>query len=126
MSEDNPVSRTDDNADPELAEYVEAIGAVGKRAVFEIGKILIAAKARARHGRWLPWLEREFGWTDKTAQRMMSVAAKSDKLSNLAVPISALYLLAAQSTPAEVIEAIAERRRTGRAPVAGRGQEDNC
>ena len=31
--------------DPELAEYVEAIGAVGKRAVFEIGKILIAAKA---------------------------------------------------------------------------------
>jgi hypothetical protein len=111
MSDDDLVSPNDN--DPELAEYVEAIGAVGKRAVFEIGKILIAAKARARHGRWLPWLEREFGWTDKTAQRMMNVAGKSDKLSNLAVPISALYLLAAQSTPAEVIETIAERSEQG-------------
>lgn len=111
MSEDNLVSCTDDEA--KLAEYANKIRTVGKRAVFEIGKILIAAKARARHGRWLLWLEREFGWTDKTAQRMMSVAAKSDKLSNLTVPVSALYLLAAESTPAEVIEAIAEHSEQG-------------
>jgi hypothetical protein len=108
---DDLVSRTD--VDPELDEYAAAIHAIGKRSAFEIGKILSAAKARACPGRWLPWLEREFGWTARTAQRMMSVAEKNDKLSHLAVPTSALYLLAAQSTPAEVIEAIAERSEQG-------------
>ena len=44
---------------------------------------------------------------------MMSVAGKNDKLSTFGVPISALYLLAAQSTPAELIEAIAERSEQG-------------
>jgi hypothetical protein len=111
MSDDDLVSRTDD--DPELDEYAAAIHAIGKRSAFEIGKILIAAKARARPGRWLPWLEREFGWTARTAQRMMSVAEKNDKLSHLAVPPSALYLLAAQSIPDEAIDAIEERSKQG-------------
>ena len=69
---DDLVSRT--AADPELDEYAAAIHAIGKRSAFEIGKILSAAKARARPGRWLPWLEREFGWTDKTAENFMNVA----------------------------------------------------
>jgi hypothetical protein len=113
MSKSNLVSRTDTDTDPELDEYAAAIHAIGKQSVFTVGKIRSAAKVCARPGRWLPWLSREFGWTARTAQRMMNVANKSDKLSHLAVPISALYLLAAQSIPAELIEAIAERSEQG-------------
>jgi hypothetical protein len=49
----------------------------------------------------LPWLDKEFGWTNKTAERYMSLASgKIDKFSNSGIPISGLYLLAAPSTPA--------------------------
>ena len=34
---------------------------------------------RAGHGGWLPWLEREFAWTEMTATRYINVA-KSNKL----------------------------------------------
>jgi DUF3102 family protein len=72
---------------------------------------LIDAKALAGHGGWLPWLEREFGWTDQTARRFMQVAeaSKSNNLLNLSVDVS----IAAPSTPPEVIEAVAERCEQG-------------
>jgi hypothetical protein len=65
-----------------------------------------------KHGDWLPWLERELGWSDQQARRFIHVyelshQGKFNKLLNLDVPISGLYLLAAPSTPevarAEVI-----------------------
>jgi hypothetical protein len=73
----------------------------------------------AGHGNWLPWLEREFGWTDKTAERFIQVAnVKFDKLSNLDIGVSSLYLLAAPSTPegpaAATIPARAPRSASGR------------
>jgi hypothetical protein len=48
---------------------------------------------------WLPWLEREFGWTVRTADRYMQVAKafKLDTVSNfdgLTIGGSALYCLA--------------------------------
>jgi hypothetical protein len=42
--------------------------------IIEIGRELIAAKAKVTHGQWLPWLEAEFGWSDQTAYRYMQVA----------------------------------------------------
>jgi hypothetical protein len=99
-----------------LAQHANAIRALGKRAVadiIEIGRRLTEAKAIAGHGNWLSWLEREFGWTDKTAERFMQVHSKSDKLSNLEVPISGLYLLAAPSTPENVRAEITERVAAG-------------
>jgi hypothetical protein len=107
----NVVERITDD-DIRLAEHAEVIRALGKRAVhdiIEIGRRLIEAKELAGHGGWLPWLEREFGWDERTAQRFISVGVKSDKLSDLNVPVSGLYLLAAPSTPDEVIDAVAER-----------------
>jgi hypothetical protein len=59
------------------------------------------AKRRVGHGKFLCWLGAEFGWSDKTAERFMSVdalAGKIDNLSDLELPISALYLLAAPCT----------------------------
>jgi len=101
-----------------IAEHAAVIRALGRRVVgdiVEIGRRLIDAKEIAGHGNWLPWLDREFGWTDKTAERFINVAGKSDKLSNLEVPVSGLYLLAAPSTPPEVgIEQVAERFIQGR------------
>jgi hypothetical protein len=118
MSDSNPVSR----ADAQLAEHASEIRRLGKRAfadIVEIGKRLIAAKAIAGHGIWLPWLEREFGWSDSTALRFMRVAelSKSVKLTDLDIDLAALYRLAAPSTPAEVVEEVIARRREGKITV---------
>ena len=56
---------------------------------------------------WLPWLEREFGWTVRTADRYMQVAEafKLDTVSNfdgLIIDGSGLYCLASPSVPQEV------------------------
>lgn len=102
-----------------LDEYAEKIRAIGKRAfadIVEIGRLLTAAKAIAGHGNWLPWLDKNFGWTDKTALNFMRVgelAAKSEKFSDLNIGISSLYLLAAPSTSDEVREAVVERSERG-------------
>jgi hypothetical protein len=89
-----------------------------KRAVadiIEIGRRLTEAKAIAGHGGWLPWLEREFGWTYRTAVNFMRVAelSKSETVSDLSVDMAGLYRLAAPSTPAEVVEAVAEGSARG-------------
>lgn len=53
-----------------------AIRTIGKRAVcdlIEIGRLLTDAKLLAGRGNWLPWLDREFGWSDETARKWMNV-----------------------------------------------------
>jgi hypothetical protein len=104
---------------PPLAEHAAAIRALGKRVVgdvIEIGRRLADCKARVGHGGWLPWLHREFGWDERTAQRYVSIhemAGKYDNLSDLNVPVSSLYLLAAPSTPDEARATVIERAETG-------------
>jgi Protein of unknown function (DUF3102) len=87
-----------------LAEHAEAIRVLGRRVigdVIEIGRRLTDAKERCGHGKWLPWLKREFGWSEDSALRFMQVAefAKNRSLRDLEIPVSGLYLLAAPSTP---------------------------
>jgi hypothetical protein len=77
---------------------------------------LTEAKALAGYGNWLPWLEREFGWTDKTAENFMSIfkaSGKFENFSNIDLPISSLYLLAAPNTPPKAVEIVIERVKTG-------------
>jgi hypothetical protein len=105
-----------------LAEHANAIRALRKRAaadVIEIGRRLTEAKAIAGHGNWLPWLEREFGWDERTARRFISVhdlSLKSDNLSDLGLPVSGLYLLAAASTPEEARAEVIESAEAGETP----------
>jgi DUF3102 family protein len=102
-----------------LAQNADAIRVLGKRVIgdiIEIGRLLTEAKQIAGHGNWLPWLEREFGWTDRTAENFINVhklAAKSENFSDLSLPVSGLYMLAAPGTPEEVREAVMERAQSG-------------
>jgi hypothetical protein len=68
------------------------------------------------HGGWLPWLEKEFDWSEMTATRYMNLYAlslKSNTVLDLDFPLGALYLLAARSTPPEVVDNIIERAEAG-------------
>jgi Protein of unknown function (DUF3102) len=111
-----------------LAEHVAAIRQRGKRMIsdaIEIGRRLKLCKEIVGHGRWLPWLDEQFGWTDRTALNFMRVhtlAAKSEKFSDLAlhdlaVPLSSMYALAAPQTPSEAVAEILERARKGRVTI---------
>ena len=101
-----------------LAEHVTEIRRLGKQTVeniIEIGQRLSECKRLVGHGNWLPFLKREFGWTDDTALNFIRVGelAKSRKFRDLNLPISGLYLLAAPSTPEEARNEIIERVQTG-------------
>jgi hypothetical protein len=102
-----------------LAENAEEIRKLGKRAVCdvtEIGRRLAEMKKICGHGNWLPWLRREFGWTDRHALnyiRVYELSLKSENFSDLGIPVSALYLLAAPSTPPEAVDEVIERAKSG-------------
>jgi hypothetical protein len=114
------ISSSPGSGNPAIAAHVAAIRQLGKQTIeniVEIGRRLAECKGLVGHKNWGCWLDREFGWSDRAAQRFMRVhelAAKSDKLSDLDLPVSALYLLAAPSTPAPVCDEILERAKTGR------------
>src|ERR1700730_4793538 len=100
-----------------LELLASTINALRKRVsgdVIEIGQRLVD-KALAGHGNWLPWLEREFGWTDDTALNYMRVYEKfkNRNFRDLDLPVSSLYLLAAPSTPPEAVETVIERAKAG-------------
>jgi hypothetical protein len=91
--------------DQGLAEHAAEIRRLGKRAladVTEIGRHLDECKHICGHGNFGPWLDREFGWSDKTAENFINVyklSSKFENFSNLDLSLSGLYLLAAPSTP---------------------------
>ena len=120
MSEEHKVSLAAEQVHPALVEDAAAIKALGKRVVgdlIEIGRRLTRDKDICGHGHWLPWLDREFGWSDKTAENFINVyklGSKSENFSNLNLPLSGLYLLAAPSTPDEARTEIIERAQTGK------------
>lgn len=93
-------------------------------AIIEAGEHLLAVKGLLAHGQWLDWLGVEFGMSDRTAQRMMSVAeqfaGKSDTVSNLSTTV--LYLLAADSTPEPARAAVLEQAQAGETVTKAQAQ----
>jgi hypothetical protein len=81
--------------------------------IVEIGQRLIEVKERLGHGRFGKWLKAEFGWGTTTAWKFMRVGEqfKFSHCENIAP--SALYLLAAPSTPDEVRREALERAYQG-------------
>jgi hypothetical protein len=75
--------------------------------IIRIGKNLQAVREILPHGMYLPWLQSEFGMSETSADRFRQVSnrfggeSKSPNLGDFS--ISALYLLAAPSTPQSAI-----------------------
>src|ERR1700733_15635581 len=123
MTDANSVSRVPAQVkpDPSLDQHATEIRAIGRRTVadiVEIGRLLTLCKenlAQSGHGHWLAWLDQEFGWTEQTALNFMRINElnKSKKFLDLDLPVSALYLLAAPSTPEEVRTEVIERAEKG-------------
>lgn len=75
------------------------------QGALKIGERLCEAKELLGHGEFLPWIKDEFGWTDRTAQKLMAVYREfGDSQKSLFgpeintktysdLPISKLYLL---------------------------------
>ena len=110
--EPKPLSRN------EMEEIAERIRRRVRRAaedIIAVGQDLITVKAQLGHGRFLEWIDREFGMTDRTARKYMQVTAwaegKSESVSDL--PVSTLYLLAAPSAPPEVADDVIAQAEAG-------------
>jgi hypothetical protein len=85
--------------------------------VIEIGRRLTECQKILGHGNWLPWLDRELGWSQSAALNFMRAfqlgKSKSTNFADLNLAISALYLLAAPNTPAGARDKIIERAGAG-------------
>jgi len=87
--------------------------------VIEIGRLLSLCKQRCGHGHWLAWLDAEFGWFSRTAERYIGayeMAGKFDNLSNLGIGLSTLYALAAPSTSEAARVQVIARFEAGERP----------
>ena len=84
-------------------------------SIIEVGRELIEQKRLLGHGNFLPWIEAEFGMSGVSASRFMNVAeqfgSKSFTVKDL--PPTALYALAAPSTPEPVRAEVLERAASG-------------
>jgi hypothetical protein len=123
----------------ERTERIHNLARMTATGIVQIGQYLTEVKARLEHGRFLEWIDREFAWSQQSASRFMQVHEqfKLRNLGNLQIDVSALYLIAAPSTPepvrtemirqaelgekvthATVKAVVAEYKKTGDAPEA--------
>jgi len=84
----------------------------------EIGRLLSVVQKKVSHGDWLRWLKEEFDWSDRSARNFINVyellqTTKLENFSNLSIPRSALYLLAAPRTPGKVRDAVLAQAEAG-------------
>jgi hypothetical protein len=84
--------------------------------VITIGKKLKEVKEKLPHGQFGGWLEREFAWSQDKAEKLMRVAdtfGEIPQFAELDIDDSALYVLAARSTPVEARQEVLERAQNG-------------
>jgi len=82
--------------------------------IIEIGQKLIEVKQRLGHGQYRKWIASEFGWGKSTANSFENVARQFADVQNLdAFAPSALYELAAPSTPKTAREEAISLAQTG-------------
>ncbi|MBV8885080.1 MAG: DUF3102 domain-containing protein [Chroococcidiopsidaceae cyanobacterium CP_BM_RX_35] len=83
--------------------------------LLDIGQKLIEVKEQLGHGNFGNWLKAEFGWGITTAWKLMKSAEafKFSHCENLDIAASAMYLLAAPSTPHEARQEALKRASDG-------------
>jgi hypothetical protein len=109
-------SEITDTPEQFLAEKADAIRTTARNAVFEIGKHLNEVRGKCPHGRWLSWLQDEFGWSHTTADKYMAIyaaiaAGKLQPELQFGLSIRSLALLSAPSTPKTVVDEVAEQAK---------------
>ncbi len=80
---------------------IRALMKLSFESIIQIGQKLKLVKQHLGHGHFRTWLESEFDWSIWTATKFMQVAERFDEtsFSGLDIAPSALYELAAPSTP---------------------------
>jgi hypothetical protein len=102
-----------------LDEHVDAIRACAKPTIedlIEIGRRFAEVKKALGYTNWVPWLEREFHWSETQAERFIALHSLRRLVPDVGdwdVSVSVLYLLAEKSTPPEVVEAVAAKAKAG-------------
>ena len=93
--------------------------------IIDIGQSLIDVKNKLEHGQFRPWIETEFSWDHRTANRFMSVATKfkPEQLSDLNILPSALYELSAPSVPEAARKEALSRAKQGEKINSGTAKE---
>ncbi|MFN6571996.1 DUF3102 domain-containing protein [Dendronalium sp. ChiSLP03b] len=84
--------------------------------IWEIGQKLADVRSRLKHGQFETWLKAEFGWSRRTAYNFINVYEAFAERANFAqinIATSALYLLAAPSTPENIRQEILQRAKGG-------------
>ncbi len=97
-------STLDNSTSQFVQQQTGEIRALMKRTaqdIIELGQKLLAVKEKLGHGRFGDWLHAEFEWSMSAATRFMQVSERFQfvNLANLNLAPSALYDLAAPSTP---------------------------
>lgn len=97
------------------AERIRGRMQLAAESIIEVGRELIQQKKDLGHGNFLAWIDAEFGMSTRTSQNFISVAERfSDKYATVAhLAPTALYALAAPSTPEPVREQVLERAASG-------------
>ncbi len=86
------------------------------RDIWEVGKRLTEVRSQLEHGQFEGWLSAEFGWSRRTAYNFINVyEAFSDcaNFTQLDIATSALYKLAAPSTPQAVRQEFLSKAEEG-------------
>lgn len=83
--------------------------------IIAIGQKLIEVKQHLGHGNFINWLKSEFNWSVSTANKFMQVGEqfKLVNFTNLNITASALYLIAAPSTPKDARAEVVDRASLG-------------
>ena len=80
---------------------------VGGNAIIEIGKRLIEAKAKLKHGEWLDWLREKVDFSERSATGFMSIARRCENqqtIADLGVSKALVLLALPDSELAEFVE----------------------
>ena len=88
--------------------------------IVSVGRHLSDAKKRLARGCWLPWLKKEFSWTDRTAENYIRVfewyrraEAKINAELLQSFDLTAIYELSGRLTPAAVTDKAIEKAKAG-------------
>ena len=112
--------RTPELIGAEIRMYVDTGRRISLLCGIEIGRRLVEAKELLEHGQWLPWLERETEFSDRSAARYMKLfeeygasqqglfgpETNSPTLSNLPISKALALLSVPESDRAEVADEV--------------------